>query len=108
MKLNFFKSEIVDKFVRENFQKLESYFIAEPFSKGNFKFLEIVLAKAASNKAVAHNLTYAPKDVILLSVLSPDTATVTWHYDLFDRQFIYITTSAACTVRAYIGRYGES
>lgn len=106
--INFFKQEIVDLFTRENFFKLENYFRTDPFRKGNFKFMEIVSPGVWASKAVAHNLKFTPKDIIPLSVASPDGVTVTWHYDDFTSDNLYISTSGACTIRAYVGRYEES
>ena len=106
--IRLFTKEVTERFSRENFFTLDSYLREEPFRKGNYKFLELVVPMAVSNKKFAHNLTFQPLDIIMLSVRSPDTATVTWHYDSFDRESIVVTTSSACTIRAYIGRYTES
>lgn len=106
--IRLFTKEVAERFSRENFFTLSGYLRDEPFRKGNFKFIEIVTPVAVTAKKFAHNLNFQPLDVIMLSVRNPDTAAVTWHYDSFDRESIVVTTTSACTIRAYIGRYTES
>lgn len=115
--LKLFKTEIADRFVRENFSRVERYASSDVFSKGNFTFFELALAsdKATgypATKEVTHALGFVPKDVLQLAV-TPDTTTgyqtvVTWNFEDFTSTTLSITISAACTVRAFIGRYGES
>ena len=106
--MNLFIREIKEDFSRENFLRIERESKDNVVRKGNFKFFELVLNSAVTELPLKHGLNFQPLDVILLSVRSPDTATVTWHYDSFTRENIVVSTSAACTIRAYIGRYRES
>lgn len=106
--MNLFTREIKDDFSRENFVRIERESKDNVVRKGNFKFFEFVVASAATELKLKHGLNFQPLDVIMLSIRSPDTATVTWHYDSFTRENVVVSTSAACTIRAYIGRYGES
>ncbi len=107
-----FRAEIADKFSRENFAKIGDYLQDEPFRKGQFKFLEIDLTRATpaggypATLDTPHGLSFIPKDVIMTAVI-PGTATVTWNYDSFTRSYLNLTISAAVTIRAYVGRYGE-
>lgn len=110
--IKFFTSEIVDRYVRENFQKLAAYLKDEPFRKGRFRFIEKDLATDTvtgypADVSFPHQLGFQPKDVLLLSV-SPDSVTVTPKYDSFTRTHATFNISAACTIRAYVGRYGEN
>jgi hypothetical protein len=108
--IRFFQKEIVDRYVRENFQKLSSYLRDDTWRKGNFKFFTHTFTTnevAAGQISLPHNLGFVPKDVIVLSVSNPDSATVTWHYDDFTRENVAVTASAVCTVRAYVGVYKE-
>ena len=106
--MNLFIREVKDDFSRENFLRIEKESKDNSLRKGNFKFFEINAISAVTELTIKHGLNFQPLDVILLSVRSPDTATVTWHYDSFTRENVVVSTSSACTIRAYIGRYGES
>lgn len=101
------RDEIKDTYIRDNFRRLQDFLNVDPLRKGQFKFYEIVLKTAAVNAVYPHRLGFLPFDVLHLSVRLPDTATVTWHYDKFDEINLVFSTSGGCTIRAYIGRYGE-
>lgn len=107
-----FLAEVVDKFTQENFRKITDYLRADTWRKGTWTFLEAPLAKidaSATYPATAtalHRLNFQPKDLILFSI-TPDTATVTPLYDSFTKTHVAFTVSEACTIKAYLGRYGE-
>lgn len=110
--IKLFLAEITDRYVLENFRKLDAYLRGEPFRKGRFKFVEMALAcdTATGYPGVAeksHGLGFQPQDVILISV-TPDTVTVSPKYDSFTNTHVHFLISAACTIRAYVGRYGEN
>lgn len=106
--IKLFIKEIEDEYSRENFLNINNENINNIFNKAKFRFIEITVSAAESNKKVLHGLNFQPLDVIQLSVRENDTTNVTWHYDSFDREAIYITTDGPCIIRAYLGRYGES
>ena len=110
--LKLFKTEIVDQYLRENFSRIEKYAAESIFDKGNFSFFQFALGSDITvgypaTFDVQHRLSFRPTDVIQISV-SPDDAVVTWNSDSFTRSTVNITVDKACTVRAFIGRYGES
>lgn len=110
--IKLFIPEVVDRYVRDNFRRLSDYLRDEPFRKGRFRFLEMELASDTAGGYPAditypHGLGFQPQDVIVTSV-SPDTVTVLPQYDSFDRTNVVFNITAACTVRAYVGRYGEN
>jgi hypothetical protein len=110
--LKLFKTEIVDQYLRENFSRIEKYAAESIFDKGNFSFFQFVLGSDVTvgypaTFDVLHRMSFRPTDVITLS-FTPDDAAVTWNYDAFTRSTVNVTVSKACTVRAFIGRYGES
>ncbi len=109
-KLKLFTAEITDEHVRKNFEKLQDADRVDPFGKGNFKFLEYVVVTGGTfpkTITIPHGLRFQPIDVIQLST-RPYTVTINWHYDAFTRTSLVFDVSAACTIRAYVGRYGES
>jgi len=89
----------------ENFTRLEGFLNNETLLKGVFTFKSLTFNSAVTNEAYPHGLKYTPLDILQLSVTNG--ATVTWHYDSFDATNIYLTTSAACTIRCFIGRYED-
>ena len=97
--------EMTDEYVRENFQRVKAYLQTEKQLAG-FKFFEIVIPSSVTNFKFKHNLGFVPKDVLQTSLRG--TGTLTWNYDHFTRDFLDITTTGACTVRAFIGTHQEN
>ena len=98
--------EIEDKWVRENFQRLQDFIRLEALFKGNWKFLEITMTAAVTNRDFEHGLGFQPKDVIQLSLT--EGVTWDWKYSRFTPTTVRFTTSGAGTIRALVGRYEEN
>lgn len=107
--IRLFTKEVVDGFIKENFQRLNDYFQKDPWRKGSWRFVTKTLTAGTypATLTFPHGFPFIPKDVLPLSV-SPQTATATWNTDDFDRTNLSVTISAALTVRAYVGRYEET
>lgn len=97
--------EIADRYVRENFQRLQNFIDKENILRGNFQYVEIVFTKAENNYKHKHNLDFTPNIAFLAWV--SDSAAVTLNYDEFDSEDINITVDKACTIRLFIGSYKE-
>lgn len=98
--------EIEDERSRENFKRLQKELtVDQVILKGQWKFFEIVFDGAVTNFKVKHLLNFVPKDVIQTSLIG--AGALTWNYTLFDRVNLDITTTGACTVRAFVGAYLE-
>jgi hypothetical protein len=97
-------NQVLDGFVRANFQRLQDYLNASSLLRGNYSFRELTLG-AVTNHNVAHSLGFVPVDIIQTYV--SDGADVIWHYDNFTSTTLQVSTTKACTVRAYIGRHKE-
>ena len=112
--LDYYLTEITDNYIRENFQRIREFLRDDPVQKTKFEFFKLNtrdIDEGASYPITLepqHFLSFQPRDVILLSVVDSDQATVTWNYDDFNSQTISLTASAACTIRALVGRYEES
>lgn len=107
MKKKFYVSQFEDPYIQENFKTLVEVFNANPFLKGEFRFIEIPLTVSVTNAPFAHKLPFKPKDAILLSQVG---GTITFRYSQFDERFIYFdatVSSSPMTVRALIGTYTE-
>jgi hypothetical protein len=98
-------TEIADKWVRENFKRLQDFLRDEPLLRGNFQFVEFAVSSSGTH-SVPHRLGFQPSEVIQLYI-SPDSVTTTWKFDSFTQTTFSVYTSAACTIRAYIGRHEE-
>jgi hypothetical protein len=103
--IRLFINEVPEGFVRQNFKALVDYFRRNVWDRAGFQFFEYTFTKAVTGFDVPHKLNYRPKDILQLSVTGG--AVVTWNFDDFDRTYVNITTDKACTVRAFIGSYGE-
>jgi hypothetical protein len=56
------------------------------------------------NYRYPHKLGFVPEDVIQTSLRG--AGAVTWNYDQFNRDYLDVTTTGACVVRAFVGLYG--
>lgn len=100
-----FRKEISDNYAKDNFTRIADYFRNNILDRCDFNFIEITTTAAVTNTAFGHNLGYVPKDMIIMSITGG--ATVTVNYDRFTSTTVNITTSAATTIRALIGRYSN-
>ena len=104
--MKFFIGEIQDEFARENFKRLSDWFQFSDLLSG-FSHSEISFDSAKSHYGYTHRLGYVPTDV--MQTYASNSAVVTWHFDEFDREQVFLSVDKACTVRFFIGRYrGQS
>ena len=94
--------EIQDVYLRQNFQNLSDYFSAQN-QLINFNFFEIVFTKATDNYKLAHNLTFAPLDILLSQLTG--SGSVSFNIGLSDDTYLNISCSDACRVRFYVGKF---
>lgn len=102
-KLNLISTD--DKIVLENFRRIEKVWSNEAILKGSWKFIQITITGAVTNYKFKHYLKFIPLDVIQTS--KTGVGSITWNYELFDRDNLDITTTGACVVRALVGRHEE-
>jgi hypothetical protein len=98
--------EISDEYAQENFQRISDFIDEQSVLKPDFKFYTYTATGALTNQSFSHNLSYVPKDIILLNK-EPYTMTVTWRFGTFTSTNIYFDTSGAGTFRFLLGRYEE-
>jgi len=99
-------SSVKDLVLRKNFQNVSDALRKSDILKGQWEFHEITVTAAVTNQSYAHNLGFAPKDIITTSVSAG--AALTWDYDSFDDTIIQFDTDGACTFRFFVGRYEET
>jgi hypothetical protein len=97
---------INDPRARQNFEYIQEAMKYDDIFKGRWTFRTFTCVAAVTTQEFAHNLDFTPKDILCVHV--SNSATVTWLHDIFNSRFIYFTTSAACTLRFFIGRYEEN
>lgn len=100
--------DIKDKYVRKNFEALKAYLTALTPTTGipGFKLITITFTQAETNFKHPHGLGKTPLDLIQTS--KTGAGAITWNYALFDSQFLDITVTDACVVRAYVGTNQEA
>ena len=97
--------EIADPNLQENFKRIEQAFQDQKILKGSWEFFDLSFPRAVTKQQFAHNFKFVPKDVIQTFVRG--AGEVVWEYDLFDRTYIYVTTTGPVQVRAFVGLYNE-
>lgn len=97
---------IEDRWIRENFVRIQRFFSDFPLFRSDWKFFSLEFTSAVTQKEVPHGLDFTPTDIIQTRLLGPGV--LTWEYDLFDRTKLVVTTTGACSVRAFIGAYREN
>lgn len=104
--INLLENQIQDPNAQENFRRIKGFLRDESLLKTGFFFRTFSIpASGLVDFRFAHNLTFIPKDVLVSSILND--ATVTWHYEKFDRTYVYLTASAATTLRVFFGAYKD-
>lgn len=99
--------EIEDPVIRENFRRIQRELTEiQVLLKGEWKFFEITFTGVVTDFDYPHKLGFVPKDIIQ-TYITPGEA-ILWNHESFDKTNINVTTTGACTVRAFIGSYLES
>lgn len=96
-------SNIEDLKVREALIDLNGSLRTDPFASSDFRFFALDLTQAVTEYKVRHGLSFIPTDIIQTSAIGPGV--ITWLYSKFDREYIYLTTTDAVTVRFLAGRF---
>lgn len=90
----FLVSQIVDRYVQENFKRLQSFFTSHDNILA-FRGYELTFTKTESHYKFKHNLGYLPKDAILTS--SSGSGTATFNPSLATATDLDITISGTVT-----------
>jgi hypothetical protein len=102
MAYTYAKKEIEDEYTRGNFDLLQRAMDEMAF---NFpmQFIEIDIQQAVTKKPIKHTLGVAPKDVFLTR--KTGAGDLTFLYEDFDKEFIYVSTTGAVKARFFVGTY---
>ncbi len=79
------------------------------FKNFDGNFFEVTYDAAVTTELYAHNLGFIPTDVILTQI-NPSTETVSWLFENSgtDKKNIVLSTSGACSLRFFLGRYNTN
>lgn len=105
MALDLILKDISDKYIRENFFRLKKFLGGQVLFDGSFKFFDIEIDEINLSFKIPHGFTFIPLDIIRLSVTG--NANVTFLYDDFDRDNIYVATAGPCRLRFLAGRIDD-
>lgn len=106
-RLDLYRAEIEDIYVRENFLRTQAFLRDQPLLKGHFTFKQYVVTAATTNLRLLHKLSFTPLDAIITYKSDP-TVTVTLNQNLWDADEIDFTTSGAVTIRMFLGRFEDT
>lgn len=95
--------KLEDPVSRECFQWIIDYVRDVPLLQGSFRHFQLTFTRAETDLLIPHRLGFQPKDIIQTSLTG--AGTVTFNYNKFDADNIAITTTGACVVRFFAGRY---
>lgn len=95
--------QIQDAATRESLQWLYDYIVAESLLGSDFKHFTLSFSKAETELKVPHGLKFSPIDVI--QTYKTGAGDVTFDYEKFDTTNLVITTTGACVIRFFAGRY---
>ena len=93
---------VEDPLAALNFRDLNTFNSKAALNRLSVEFREFGLIVATDQK-ITHNLSFTPKDVIILH--NSANATVSFNYAKFDETFLYVTSSAITNLRILVGRY---
>lgn len=105
MKLDLLNKEIEDAYIRENFVRIKRELEAQQILSGFWRFFEVDVTQTGVNIPLKHNLSFVPRDIILLS--KEGDQNLYFNYENFDNTNIYVTTTGPCRVRFLAGRYED-
>lgn len=95
--------QIEDQPTRESIQWLYDYVTAEGILQSNFKHFALEFRKAETEVKIPHGLGFAPIDII--QTYNTGAGAITFVYEKFDTTNLVLTTSGACVIRFFAGRY---
>lgn len=96
-------ANIPDLRTREAVQIVYEDLRVQDILTAELRHFEITFPSAVDNFRFPHRLGYLPK--IAWTVYLSTPVGVIWNYHLFDKEFLDVTVSAACTVGVFIGAF---
>jgi hypothetical protein len=98
--MNLYTKQIEDKYIRENFEKIEEAFNALVFTLGDFKFFEFRIEGIQDEYKLYHQLGFNPNDVLVTKAIGSSFEFV---YTEFTEEYLTIKTNGDLYLRMFIG-----
>jgi hypothetical protein len=92
--------QIDDKYVRQNFEKIEALVNDAVFLQGNFKFFEFRVTGAQEEFKLYHKLGFNPNDIFVTKAIG---SSFEWIYTGFNSDYLTIKTTGDLYLRVIIG-----
>jgi len=96
---------IDDPIIRENFQRIAENIRQTIFNAGNWKFFQLSVLGALTHERIRHYMGFQPKDILLTS--SVGDGVPTFHNELFNKEYLDISTTGPVNLRFFAGTYLE-
>jgi hypothetical protein len=94
--------QIKDDAVKESLQWVVDFISQAALLQPEFKFFDLEFNKAETAVRIPHAMGFTPIDVLVTYTTG---GTVTFLYERFTSRDLVITTSGACRVRFFAGKY---
>jgi hypothetical protein len=91
--------------VRVNAERVQDFLNDNPLSTFEGTLFELTFTTCRTNVFFPNPLPFIPTDIIVTS--SSEDGFVTFNTGLFNEQFLSVSSSGACTIRCFIGRFTE-
>jgi hypothetical protein len=108
----FLTTEIVDRYIRENFRRLNAFLELPGTQLVGFQHMEITISAPGENIKVPHNLGFVPRDVIVSRASGPGL--IQFNYASFTATDLDLSVVAGTPTRAdpsilriYVGTHQE-
>jgi len=103
MRLDLILKDIQDPQARENFDRLVKFVGKQQILDGEWNFYEIDIPNAKEGLSFKHNLSFVPKDVIILNSVGDQNFRL--RYNEFTKDNLYLDAAGPVTLRLLVGRY---
>lgn len=103
--LRLYLRNVTEKWLRDNFDAIQEY-LNEKKILQDWDFFDISVDTAITVKEIRHSLGSVPMDI--LQTYKTGSGNVTYLYESFTKDSLYISTDGPCRVRFFAGSYKES
>lgn len=92
-----------DPAAQQNFDRIQTYLESQLMLRFEGDLFRVVVGSAVVDFAFPHNLGFLPEDLWFTSIKNGVTAS--FNYDLTTKDYLYLTTSGATTLRFFAGSF---
>jgi hypothetical protein len=103
--LRLYLRNVTEKWLRDNFDAIQSYVNGKKILQ-DWDFFDVTFSAAITAREIRHSLGSIPMDI--LQTYKVGSGNVTYLYESFTKDSLYITTDGPCRIRFFAGSYKES